>query len=145
MTARFFISVLLLELVLCLSTASPSLAGGEDDDQQLEAIQLRIENAGPRPMRCVAVLAHFVTRDVSPIAPQETTEIELLRKPETGELAYGRIGDTPMMLENLLCGLADDWAASSGDTPILEIRSAPGRHFDLSCGRDVPFSCVLGQ
>ena len=125
---------------LTAALATPAAAG---EDETFETIQLQLRNAGTRPMRCVAILAHFVTRELAPVAPTQTLEIELRRWPESGELAYGYLGDKPMLLENLLCGHADDWASSYGDAPILEIRSAPRRHFALSCGYEKPFGCVI--
>ena len=118
-------------------------AAAEDRDQTFETITLDLRNAGPRPLRCVAVLAHFVTRELAPVGPEQSLEIELRRRPASGELAFGFLGDRPMWLENLLCGHADDWASSYGDAPVLEIRSAPRRHFAISCGFEEPFSCVI--
>ena len=98
---------LALAALLCV------VAGGALRAAEAETIQVRIENATGGAIRCVAVLAHFVTRTLPPIPSGQVHEMTLERDPKTGTLSYGYHGIHPMMLENLLCGTVPDWTASS--------------------------------
>ena len=98
-----------------------------------ETIQVRIENAAGGPIRCVAVLAHFVTRTLPPIPSGQAHEMTLERDPKTGTLSYGYHGIHPMMLENLLCGTVPDWTASARDLPVLSMRSGAAVRYDYRC------------
>ena len=99
-----------------------------------QPIQVRIENATGEPLRCVAVLAHFVTRTLPPIPGAGAIQVTLERDPEAGGLSYGSHGKNPMMLENLLCGTEADWSATARDLPILPLRSGEARNFNYRCG-----------
>ena len=98
-----------------------------------EPVSLSVVNASAGTLRCVAVLAHFVTREVGSMAPGEALHMELLREPASGALAYGDNAGKPMMLENLLCGEPARWQASYGDVPLLALRAATGRRFVVRC------------
>jgi len=111
--------------------ASPVFAGEAGDSA--ESLSLRIENATQSDVRCVAVLAHFVTRDLPPVGSQHEIEFMLGRNAEDGTLSFGSFGNHPMMLENLLCGIASDWTATARDLPLSALRSEPGRKFLFRC------------
>jgi hypothetical protein len=113
--------------VLCLAACA---APGAEETQP---IQVRIENATGEALRCVAVLAHFVTRTLPAIPSGRAHEMTLERDPKTGTLSYGSHGAHPMMLENLLCGTVPDWTASSRDLPVLSMRSGEAVRFDYRC------------
>ncbi len=108
-----------------------------------DAVELTIRNQGQGPLRCVAVLAHFVTRDFPPIGPGEEMRVALARQPESGGLALGRHEGHPMMLENILCGGLEDWSASYSDLPILPIRSGQARHYAFACRVEAKLLCRL--
>ncbi|MEM7224143.1 MAG: hypothetical protein AAF495_14270 [Pseudomonadota bacterium] len=96
-------------------------------------IHLRIENASEVSIRCVMVLAHFVTKDMPPIPSGSSYTTTLIRDPDQGTLSYGSFDDHPMMLENLLCGSLSDWTTTSRDLPILNLRSAEATRFHFQC------------
>ena len=116
---------LFLAATLC-SSAAPAAADAQP-------VQVRIENTTGEAIRCVAVLAHFVTRTLSPIVDGETREITLGRDPNDGSLSYGSHDGDPMLLENLLCGTVSDWTASARDLPILQLRGDRAIQFEVRC------------
>ena len=122
------VRALFLAATLCLSVG-PAVA-------DTQPVQLRIENATGEAIRCVAILAHFVTRTLAPIADGEIREVTLGRDPSDGSLSYGSHDGDPMLLENLLCGAVSDWAASSRDLPILKLRADEALLFDVRCALD---------
>ena len=98
-----------------------------------ETLQLRIENGGGEPIRCVAILAHFVTRALPAIPEAGNVELTLRRDPADGGLSYGSHGAQAMMLENILCGSDNDWTASARDLPLQRLRSEPASRFTYRC------------
>jgi len=120
-------------LPLALATVLFLAACAAPGAEEVQPIQVRIENATGETPRCVAVLAHFVTRTLPPIPSGRAREMTLERDPKTGTLSYGSHGDHPMMLENLLCGTVPDWTASSRDLPVLNMRSGAAARYDYRC------------
>lgn len=102
--------------------------------QDRRSIQVRIENASGEPLRCVAVLAHFVTRTLPRIPGAGAIQVTLERDAKAGGLSYGSHGKHPMMLENLLCGTEVDWSTTARDLPVLPLRSGKAREFSYRCG-----------
>lgn len=117
-----------LSLVVALSLSAAARADGP------QPLQVRIENATGETIRCVAVLAHFVTRALAPVPGGGSHEITLLREPASGSLSYGSHDGHPLLLENLLCGTTRDWTASARDLPLLPLRTGPAIRFDYRCG-----------
>jgi len=112
--------------------SAPVFAGGTGDER--EKLSLKVENIAAAEIRCVAVLAHFVTRDLPPIGSGRETEFTLRRNLDDGTLSYGSFGDHPMLLENLLCGVTSDWTATVRDLALSAVRSDPKRQFFFRCG-----------
>lgn len=120
-----------LAAAACVSLAGPA-RGDDSPHEARRTVQVSLANRTPAPIRCVAVLAHFVTRDLGPAAPGERLRIRLERGPD-GALAFGRHGASPMFVENLLCGTVTDWQRTARDVPLQALRSGPGRSFVFSC------------
>lgn len=133
--------LMLTALAASLVLSSGAAAGEPGGPSQ--PIDLRIENHSRQAIRCVAVLAHFVTRDLAPIAPGASLRTTLLREPATGTLAYGSHAAVPMMIENLLCGTVAAWTDSYSDAPLLAIRSDPDVVFQVACDDGPRLRCVL--
>ncbi len=132
-----------LLMMLAAGQVFAGVASAGEPGGPMQPIELRIENHGQQAIRCVAVLAHFVTRDLAPIAPGESLDSTLLRDPATGSLAYGSHGALPMMVENLLCGTVAAWTDSYTDAPLLPVRSDPARRFHVTCDSGTRLRCVL--
>ena len=121
--------------MLLLAAAMPAIAAA-DRSGDTQTIRLQVTNATTDDLRCVAILAHFVTRDLAPLARGESLELGLARHAVDGSLAFDSHGDSPMLLENILCGRSADWQASRQDLPLLPMRSGDGREFHVTCRRE---------
>lgn len=116
--------LLLAATIACGATAcdrAPGAAGGDGRE-----VRLAIENAGGDRLRCVAVLAHFVTLALPAIPAGGRLELAL-RRGDDGSLAYGSSGGRAMLVENVLCGTDSRWTAV--DLPLLAVRTGNSRRF----------------
>lgn len=95
-------------------------------------IRIALANVTQADIRCVAVLAHFVTVDLPVIPAGDTYRFTLVDTPDGG-LAMTHHDTGPMMLENLLCGMHADWSRSVGNT---DLAAASGRDRTFSCSTD---------
>ena len=98
-------------------------------------VRLAIENASGMGIRCVAMLAHFVTVDRPVLASGDTHHLVLQRQ-SGGGLSFGAHDGEPMMLENLLCGTDSAWSASVQDLPLLALRSDEREPWSFRCTAD---------
>ncbi len=95
-----------------------------------DSVRIALINATHADMRCVAVLAHFVTVDLPVIPAGDTYRFTLVDTADGGlAMAHDVMG--PMMLENLLCGLDEDWSRSVVTTDLA-----------AAAGQDRTFSCL---
>ena len=100
-------------------------AAGEGGGRELRLV---IENAGGEGLRCVVVLAHFVTHALPVIAAGARLEIAL-RRGGDGSLAFAPDGGRAMLVENLLCGVDSRWRATVRDLSLLALRSGNDHRF----------------
>lgn len=122
--------LLLVATIAHVATACDRVpAAGEDGGSEL---RLAIENASGEGLRCVVVLAHFVTRDLPAIAVGTRLEIAFERGAD-GSLAYISSGGRAMLVENLLCGADSRWTATARDLPLLALRSGGIRQHRFRC------------
>jgi hypothetical protein len=118
------------------------LAQAEGAEAGAAPLQLRLQNAGPVPLRCVLILAHFVSVDLRPMPPGGSTELALLRDSGAGTLVLPRADGRPMMVENLLCGDAGRWAETRGEVPLLALRAATAGRATLACTAVTRLQCT---
>ena len=116
---------------LCLTAWTHAKPSAADDGG---TVHLRIENATAEPVRCVALLAHFVTRDLPVVAPGSALGLAVERDVREGTLALRSREGAPMMLENILCGMDAGWSAAPGRVPLLGMRGDNARHHVVRCG-----------
>jgi hypothetical protein len=98
-----------------------------------EPVVLTIRNAAEVPLRCVLVLAHFVTQEHPSLPPGATMSLALQRDAAAGTLSIARADGTAMMVENLLCGATDRWEATRGEVPLLALRGATAERMATTC------------
>lgn len=105
-------------------------AGGDSDDV---LVDLDLVNADGQTLRCVTVLAHFVSLPDLSIAPGATLRVSYFRGMADGTLYVLRDDGRRMMVENLLCGRTDDWDATRGEVPLLDVRASASPHVVMTC------------
>jgi hypothetical protein len=127
-------------LGLCFFAACSPLQGPQEPALPGE-IALSIHNNSQDALRCVTVLAHFITRDLPILQPGESLGITLGRDRGDGSLSYGDHGGKPMLLENILCGGTTDWTASRQDLPLKALRTAPADRFRVTCRGGGSLAC----
>ena len=76
-------------------------AGGDDGDN---LVDLDLINGDSQALRCVTVLAHFVSLPDLVIEPGATLRVSYFRGAADGTLYVLRDDGRQMMVENLLCG-----------------------------------------
>ncbi|MGF1627200.1 MAG: hypothetical protein ACFCVH_20145 [Alphaproteobacteria bacterium] len=96
-------------------------------------VTVDLKNESPRAMRCVVLLAHFVTRTPDPVASGGEVSLMFERQPGSGVLAYGSHAGSPMLVENLLCGADHDWDGTRADIPLTTIRSGNASAYVVTC------------
>lgn len=106
-------------------------------------VAISIRNDADEPIRCVAILAHFITRDLDPVAAGLSGAVVLERNTDLRALAYGSHNGSPMLLENILCGLDSDWTGSRTDVPLNEIRAGSSAGYLLACAGEARLSCII--
>lgn len=124
---------LLLAVVLLALAPLPAPAAGPGP---MTAVELTLVNETARPLRCVAVLAHFMSEELGSVGPGAEREIALRREPASGLLALSPRDGRDVPLENLQCGLAGDWQASVGELPLGTLRDDPAQAFRAACALD---------
>ena len=96
------------------------------------SVRIALINATDAQIRCVAVLAHFVTMDL-PVIPAGDTYRFTLARTADGGLAMAHRDMRLMMLENLLCGMDEDWSRTVANT---DLAAAGGHDRAFSCSTD---------
>lgn len=108
-----------------------------------EPVRLEIANAKSESLvRCQLVLAHFVTLAPDRIRPNHRATIGLQRDVRAGTLFYPREDGPPMTLENVLCGLDDDWVATRNDLDLRRLRRGEGDRLLIVCDGEQSLACV---
>ncbi|MHA1572108.1 MAG: hypothetical protein ACTSWM_09815 [Alphaproteobacteria bacterium] len=95
------------------------------------------------PLRCVLVLAHFVSVDVALIGPGGSRDIVFGRVVNTGSLIVNAADGREMEVENLLCGGDSHWARTRGDVPLLPLRATKNSHLEAACRLSPRLLCEI--
>lgn len=110
---------------LALALAS-CVAGRQDAGDAPLAVSLH--NGGEVPLRCQLIFGHWVERGLGEIAPGADVRMDLMRAAADGGIYVMRPdGKKKMMVENVICGRADNWQPTLGQldfTPLRQ-RAAP--------------------
>ncbi|NIA69740.1 hypothetical protein HBA54_14145 [Pelagibius litoralis] len=133
MSVRLFIVA--VAAVGSLSAAMP--AGAEP-----RSLDLSLDNAGERTLRCSMVIAHFMSDELGEIAPGERLMIALEGDNADGSL-FVRSGDGRRKpIENILCGASDDWAQTRGEVPLLPLRTSSSERAHMACHLEGRLRCI---
>ncbi len=109
-------------------------------------VRLRISNASTDvSLRCLLSMAHFITRDISPIAEGDYIDVNLLRGVKSHTLYY-RENSTPLMaIENIYCGMDQAWAETKGNLNLAALRSKNKINHHVICTSDDGLICTVGN
>jgi hypothetical protein len=128
-----------LALLLLIGTQKTPALGEERG-----AVVLRIGNGTVSAgLRCQAVLAHFMTRDLAPFAPGGELTIPLQRETATGALLAVGPGGRLIPVENVLCGLDRDWVATRNDLDLTRLREGSTQQLRIVCTEGNGLSCTV--
>ena len=127
-------------LSLSVQVSIGAQAGGDDGDA---LVDLDLINGDSQTLRCVTVLAHFVSLPDLTIAPGATLRVSYFRGADDGTLYILLDDGRQMMVENLLCGRTDDWDATRGEVPLLDVRASASPHMVMTCQVADRLQCAL--
>jgi hypothetical protein len=105
-------------------------------------LTLSIRNDDAHSLRCMVVFAHWVTTDVGPIAPGETTTVSMTHGPQPGALHIARFDGRPMMIENIVCGTEQDWSNSFDQLPLAQVRDSATSTYQIGCRAEPRVVCT---
>lgn len=130
---KFCLPALVLLLAACAAPAP-----------QRAPLALTIRNTeASEPLRCVMVVAHFVSVDVGVIQPGGTRDLDFTRVVDTGSLIVNAADGREMEVENLLCGGDTRWSETRGDVPLMPLRAATKARLEAACDLTPRLSCTL--
>ena len=132
--------------ILSLPTLALLLAACAAAVPQRAPLTLILRNTDDsESLRCVLVVAHFVSVDVGLVQPGASREIDFTRVVATGSLIVNAADGREMEVENLLCGADTRWTETRGDVPLLPLRSATAAEMEVTCGLASRLSCTLAD
>jgi hypothetical protein len=134
---------LLISLALAAALLTNVSAAG---DSIVNPVVLIVTNDTPSTLRCTALVAHFVSSNLGRLPPGRQLSLPLSRHEPGGSLAYGSHRDQPMWLENIVCGVDDDWTATRVDIPLQRLRESSVSQVRISCLIRATLTCQpLGE
>lgn len=133
--------MLIIFLAVAGCTYEASYIGPESDTRP---VRLRITNASAdHSLRCLLSMAHFITRDIAPIAAGKHAVIELQRGVKSDTLYYQE-NTTPLMaVENIYCGIDQAWAETKNNLNISALRSGNGKSYHVACTINRELVCTV--
>lgn len=138
MFSKAYLYIGLLALVLL-----PHGGQGAEPSRPSAPVRLEIISATKMSrLACQLVLAHFVTQDIAPILAGGKTAIALERDLDDGTLIYRHDGGQRMAVENILCGLANNWRATRADLNLAALRAGRRAHLRIICEAPKALSCT---
>lgn len=121
----------------CLLWPAVAAASGPD------GLVLRVETEQARALRCVMVMAHFMSAELGEAVPGVPLDIGLQRDASQGTLFVLSDDGRRQMVENIICGAADDWSATRSDLALQDLRHATETHSVFRCRIAGRVHCTL--
>ena len=121
----------------CLLWPALSSASGPD------GLVLSVEAEQARALRCVMVMAHFMSAELGEVVPGMPLDIGLQRDASQGTLFVLSDDGRRQMVENIICGAADDWSATRSDLALQDLRHATETHAVFRCRIEGRVQCIL--
>jgi hypothetical protein len=131
-------------LLAAMLTVAPLFVGqgaAAEPQGAREPVVLEVLNDTQRArLRCQLVLAHFITHVALVLDAGRRGRIALDRFDVDGTLALSQEGRT-MAVENLLCGVEGDWAATVDNLDLGPLRDQRYARLRLRCNDEPGFAC----
>lgn len=133
--------ILTLTLALGLNLVPTSAVSANDP---IADVRLIIENTAKQPIRCIAIVAHFLTKDIGRIAANGKKSIgfELY---QDGGLAQGSFKGKAVFIENLRCGADVNWTKTSADIPLDLLREDDVDTVNAHCTIANRVTCLMSK
>jgi len=112
-------------------------------DAEVRSMTLDLGNSGDRALRCLMVIAHFMSDELGTIAPGERLAVAFQRDDADGSLFVRSNDGRRKMIENIVCGASDDWSQTRGDVPLLPLRSTHSPRALITCRLGPRLTCVV--
>lgn len=112
---------------------------------EVRGIKLELDNSGDRALRCVVVIAHFMSEDLEVVAPGVKVVVALEGDSTDGSLFLRSADGRRKPIENILCGALDDWSSTRGEVPLLPLRSSSTSEVHLTCHVEGRLRCVAAH
>lgn len=112
---------------------------------EVRGLTLDLGNDGAHALRCVMVIAHFMSDDLGTIALGERLALALERDGADGSLFVRSADGRRKPIENIVCGAAADWSQTRGDVPLLPLRASPAERASIACRIARRLTCVVTE
>ncbi|MEQ9487876.1 MAG: hypothetical protein RIM72_02650 [Alphaproteobacteria bacterium] len=127
----------LLPVVACTSEAV-------SETSEVGDVRIVIENKASEPMRCVAIIAHFLTREIGKINSGGKVAVGYTLH-EDGSLSQGHYKGKNVYVESVRCGSDSDWTNTAADIPLDMLRSKTVKAMKAVCTVKARLSCLLEE
>ncbi len=127
----------MLAWIVIISLLSDAI-GNEIGSDRNYPIVLSVRGDVADNLRCLIILAHFVTQHLVPV--DNGFELTFYREHSSGTLSESTSG-SGMLVENILCGDKDDWQNTTADIPLVLLRSSQSNRFVAHCRIESRLRC----
>lgn len=134
-----------LAFLLCFQVMAVACASDAvSQSSKVGDVRIVIENNANEPMRCVAIIAHFLTKEIGKINAGGKVAVGYTLH-EDGSLSQGQYKGKNIYVENLRCGGDSDWTNTAGDIPLDLLRSKTVKAMKAVCTLNARLSCVIEE
>ncbi len=123
--------------LVCTGALAAALAGCAGSAAVADApptpVRLEIANEAEEPIRCIAIIAHFLSTPLGVARQGEALAVTIDRY-DDGGLAQSAYRDRPMWIENVRCGLDSRWSETAIDLPLETVRDGTTAPVVIACG-----------
>ena len=121
-------------LAVALVLATPAAAQSAEAGPRTAPVELVIHNATPdAQIRCTLLLAHFFTVEVGRAAAGASLRLTVAHSADDGTLSVPGPTGEAMAIENVACGIDNNWSATWNHVPLAALRQQTTRTLRLSC------------
>jgi len=122
-------AVLCLLAILSICTATSPIAAA---NEQVADVRIVIKNDGDESIRCISIIAHFLTKKIGTLKKGEKLAIGYALHHD-GSLSQGYYKGKAVYIENIRCGSVSNWTKTSSDIPLELLRSKQTNNLFAYC------------